>query len=253
VAKRSAADGVAGLPGVAEISGVPGADVLFGQLAVIGAAVSSPQRLKVLHLLGQAPKPVATLAEQTGQSIAAVSAHLQALKRACLVAGDRAGKQVIYRLADEAVARFMEELRVVGTTLLPEAREIRRVYLENRDDLAVLSERQLMREVKAGRVTLLDVRYADEYEAAHLPGAVNIPSDELGERYGELPRSRPVVAYCRGPYCITSVRSVARLRKLGFDARRLNVDVAQWRRAGSDGVSGGGSGGGDTIFGKDSR
>ena len=38
---------------------------------------------------------------------------------------------------------------------------------------------------------------ADEYEDEHLPGAVNIPLKELGERASrELDQARPVVVYC---------------------------------------------------------
>ncbi len=207
----------------------PASDALFRQLAVIGAAFASPQRLKILHLLTQVEKPVQTLADQTGQSIAAVSAHLQTLKGACLVASRRAGKQVYYRLADERVVGLLDELREVGSKLLPETRELVRDYLHNPEDLAPLTERQLMREVKAGRVTLLDVRFADEYAAAHLPGAVNIPFHELPQRRRELPSSTPVIAYCRGPYCITAVNAVKRLREMGVDARRLPWGVVEWR------------------------
>lgn len=44
---------------------------------------------------------------------------------------------------------------------------------------------------------LLDVRTAQEFDAGHIPGAVNIPVDELRGRLGEIPRDRPVVAYCQ--------------------------------------------------------
>jgi rhodanese-related sulfurtransferase len=43
--------------------------------------------------------------------------------------------------------------------------------------------------------TLIDVRGADDYAAGHIPGAVNIPADELLRRLAEIPRDRPVVTY----------------------------------------------------------
>jgi rhodanese-related sulfurtransferase len=43
--------------------------------------------------------------------------------------------------------------------------------------------------------TLIDVRGPDEYAAGHLPGAVNIPADEVPGRLAEIPRNRPVVTY----------------------------------------------------------
>jgi len=43
---------------------------------------------------------------------------------------------------------------------------------------------------------LVEVLPAEEFEEEHLPGAVNIPLKELGERASELDRSLPVIVYC---------------------------------------------------------
>lgn len=44
---------------------------------------------------------------------------------------------------------------------------------------------------------VLDVRTADEYVSGHVPGAVNIPHDQLASRLAEVPKDRDVVLYCR--------------------------------------------------------
>ena len=45
---------------------------------------------------------------------------------------------------------------------------------------------------------LVDVRTPEEFAAGHLPGAVNIPLDQLPKRFDEIGRpDRPVVVYCR--------------------------------------------------------
>lgn len=44
---------------------------------------------------------------------------------------------------------------------------------------------------------LLDVRTPEEFAAGHIPGAVNVPVDELRGRLTELPRDRDIVAYCQ--------------------------------------------------------
>lgn len=44
---------------------------------------------------------------------------------------------------------------------------------------------------------LLDVRTPEEFDAGHVPGAVNIPIDELRERLAELPADQPIAAYCQ--------------------------------------------------------
>lgn len=48
-----------------------------------------------------------------------------------------------------------------------------------------------------GRPLLVDVRTPQEYAGGHIPGAVNIPVDELRSRLGELPGDREVAVYCQ--------------------------------------------------------
>ena len=47
-----------------------------------------------------------------------------------------------------------------------------------------------------GSVTLLDTQTEGEFETGHIPGAVNIPVDELRERLGELDPKKPVYVNC---------------------------------------------------------
>ena len=49
----------------------------------------------------------------------------------------------------------------------------------------------------ADRVFLLDVRTPEEFASGHIPGAVNIPVDDLRSRLAELPRDRKIAAYCQ--------------------------------------------------------
>ena len=44
---------------------------------------------------------------------------------------------------------------------------------------------------------LLDVRSAQEFASGHIPGAMNIPVDDLRSRLGELPSDRKIAAYCQ--------------------------------------------------------
>ena len=47
------------------------------------------------------------------------------------------------------------------------------------------------------RSFLLDVRTPQEFEGGHIPGATNIPLDDLRSRLGEMPRDRQIAAYCQ--------------------------------------------------------
>jgi rhodanese-related sulfurtransferase len=53
-----------------------------------------------------------------------------------------------------------------------------------------------LRDLTVQRAQLVEVLPADEYDWAHLPGAVNLPLEDLDAGTGQLDRSRPVIVYC---------------------------------------------------------
>src|SRR2546428_1350725 len=89
-------------------------DRLYGQLARIGKALSSPHRLELLELLAQGERTVDSLATEMGLSLANTSQHLQALRQAALVDSRKDGLFVFYRLADPAVFRVCLAIREVA-------------------------------------------------------------------------------------------------------------------------------------------
>lgn len=207
-------------------------DAIYSQFARMGKAVSAPKRLELLDLLCQSPRTVEALAEQAAVSVANASQHLQVLRAARLVEADKKGLYVEYRLADDEVCRFFMALRGLAESRLAEVERVTREYFEQRDALETVSGDELIRRVKRGEVTVLDVRPAEEYQAGHIPGALSIPVGELKARLKELPKGREVVAYCRGPYCIMAAEALTVLRKGGFKAHRLEQGVADWRARG---------------------
>jgi rhodanese-related sulfurtransferase len=104
--------------------------------------------------------------------------------------------------------------------------------LEERGAMEAVESAELLRRVKTGEVTVLDVRPAEEYRAGHIPGAISIPVGELKARLKELPKDRDIVAYCRGPYCVLAPEALTILRTKGFTARRLEDGFPEWRLAG---------------------
>ena len=91
---------------------------------------------------------------------------------------------------------------------------------------------ELLDRARKGLVAVLDVRPAEEFAAGHVPGALNIPLDQLEKRMRELPKRKEIVAYCRGPFCLMSFEAVQLLRKKGLKARRLENGLPEWRLAG---------------------
>ena len=53
---------------------------------------------------------------------------------------------------------------------------------------------------QGGGLIVLDVRTPEEYAAGHVPGARNVPHDQVAQRAAELAGAGPVAVYCqRGP------------------------------------------------------
>jgi len=206
--------------------------VLFGQFAAVAKAIAHPHRLALLEQLAQGERSVEVLADRTRVTVANASQHLQQMRRAGLVAVRRQGRYIFYRLADDAVLELLAVLRRIAERNLAEVDRVIRSYFNDRDSLEPISRADLVHRLKAGLVTVLDVRPEDEFALGHLPGAINVPLSKLGQRLASLNRRQEIVAYCRGPYCVLSYEAVAALRARGFKARRLEDGLPEWRAAG---------------------
>ncbi|MEF8793213.1 ArsR/SmtB family transcription factor [Thiohalorhabdus sp.] len=205
---------------------------LSEQFARVGKALSNPNRLELLEYLAQGERSVEALAQVSGLSVANASQHLQQLRRAGLVTTRKEGLYVYYQAAGDEVVELLEALRRVGERNLAEVEQLIRSNLATKDRMDPLAAEELLERAQEGDVTVLDVRPAEEYEDGHLPGAANVPLQELGERLEGLPKDQEVVAYCRGPYCVLAYEAVARLREQGYQARRLEYGFPEWKAEG---------------------
>jgi rhodanese-related sulfurtransferase len=207
-------------------------DRLYGQFARLGKALASPYRLELLDLLAQSERTVESLAAETGATTANISQHLQILRNAGLAAARKEGLFVHYRIADPAVSTLCASLRTVAERQDAELDRIVREHFGDRDEPEPVAMTELLRRARAGDVIVVDARPANEYAAGHIPGALSIPIDDLKQRLQQLPKSKPYVAYCRGPYCVYADQAVEQLRAAGRRARRLAVGLPEWKSAG---------------------
>lgn len=206
--------------------------VLLSALAEVAKAIAHPHRLDLLEQLAQGERGVEAVAARTGLSVANASQHLQQLRRAGLVATRRDGKFVRYRLADDTALDLLRTLGTVAERNVAAIDRLIHTYFNDRDALEPVSREELLERSRMGFVTVLDVRPADEYAMGHLPGAINIPLAELEARLAEIEPGQEIVAYCRGRYCVLSFEAVATLRARGFNVRRLEDGLPEWRAAG---------------------
>lgn len=205
---------------------------LFEQLARIGKAVANPHRLELIDVLAQGERRVDALARETDLSVANASLHLQALQRARLVERRRVGAEVRYRLADPLVISLWQAIRAVGDARLAEIAQLAQQYLADRSRFEAVDAHALRQRMAEDAVIVIDVRPEIEYRYGHVAGARSVPVSELLTRLNELPRDVPIVAYCRGPYCVFADEAVALLTEHGYQAVRLATGFPDWQAAG---------------------
>ena len=201
---------------------------LFDQFARIAKALANGYRLELIEFLAQGERSVESLAEVSGLSIANTSQHLQRLRQAGLVKTRMEGHKVMYSLTDTDIMEMMDVLRKIGERNLAEVDRLVDTYLNHKDNLDPISANDLIALIKAGEVTVIDVRPELEYEAGHVPGAMNVPLKQLAKQLNSLPTNTQVVAYCRGPYCALAFEAVEMLREQGYKAARLEYGLPEW-------------------------
>src|SRR6266446_1204016 len=205
---------------------------LFDAFASVAQALGSGRRSEIVDILAQGERSVDEIASEISQSVANTSQHLQQLAGAGLVRSRREGRRIFYRLASERVGDLWAAVREVAERHVAEVHVLADEYLGERDGVEQIAADELEARLVKGNVVVLDVRPEPEYRAGHIPGAVSAPLDSLEQVAALLPRRREIVAYCRGPYCVYADDAVRLLRERGLRARRLDVGLPEWRRAG---------------------
>jgi rhodanese-related sulfurtransferase/DNA-binding MarR family transcriptional regulator len=205
---------------------------LYEQFAQVGKALANPARLELLDVLAQGERSVEDLAGTARMKVSNTSAQLRMLAGAGLVASRRDGVRIYYRLAGQDVSAIIGQVQDFAASRLAEAEHAARGYLGDVAALEPVGQDELARRLGDGQVLVLDVRPEAEYAAGHIPGAVNVPHDQLAARLAELPAGTDIVAYCRGRYCVFAPDAVRLLRARGFPARPLDGGLPGWRLAG---------------------
>lgn len=206
--------------------------LLFDQFARVAKALGNGYRLELLEFLAQGERSVESLAQVSRLSIANTSQHLQRLRQAGFVQTRMDGHKVLYSLSGSEIIELLNLLRRVAENNLAEVDRLVQTYLTAKDDLEGIAAEDLISRAEAGEITIIDVRPELEYRAGHVPGAINMPLQELEKRSQAFSPTMEIVAYCRGPYCVLAFEAVERLRKKGFKAARLEGGLPEWRLAG---------------------
>lgn len=194
--------------------------------------MANPRRLEIIDLLGLGEKSVDQLAKETHMSVANASQHLQVLKGANLVDVRREGNFIYYRLAHEEIYKSWQTMRQLGLERIAEMEKIIKEFREKRNVLEEVRIDELLTRMKSRNIILLDVRPTSEYNTGHIPGAINIPVDDLTYQLKKLSKNKEYVAYCRGPFCVFADEAVNILTKKRFRAKRLAEGFPDWKLKG---------------------
>jgi rhodanese-related sulfurtransferase len=80
---------------------------------------------------------------------------------------------------------------------------------------------------------LVDSRSRESWDQGHVPGAIHLPTQEIGQRAGELiVPGTAVVTYCWGPACNGATRAALEFAKLGYPVREMIGGFEYWVREG---------------------
>lgn len=204
-------------------------DALFDALASVAKALASGRRAEIVELLAQGERTVEQIADAIDQTIANTSHHLQTLARTGLVRTRREGTWVHYALASDEVGAMWTAIRRVASRQIADIERLAAAYLGDRDSLTTVGRDELRRRLDDGDIIVIDVRPSAEHAAGHIAGAISMPLDDLARRIDELPADTPIVAYCRGPYCVYADDAVRFLTRRGYEAARLEDGFPEWR------------------------
>lgn len=203
---------------------------IYQQLSRVAKAMSNPGRLRLLDLLDSTSElTVEELSAASGIALKNTSAQLQDLRANGLVQARRDGVRMYYRLAGEHVSTFLGQYQRFAAGALADLRAEIQSYLGGAGHWDPVGADELTRLQEQG-VLLLDVRSADDFAHGHIPGAVSLPLSELSDRLTEVPQHSDVVAYCQGPYCVSSPRAAQVLADNDFRVRTLDGGYAAWVR-----------------------
>lgn len=105
------------------------------------------------------------------------------------------------------------------------------------DGPAVISTEQLARLIESGTVRVLDARIPEEFSHGHIPGAISIPFEQLGEFIDivdQLPKDQWIVTYCDGPPCDLGELLANELMFMGFPKVAVYSEgLNEWKKQGN--------------------
>ncbi|HVE13079.1 MAG TPA: rhodanese-like domain-containing protein [Elusimicrobiota bacterium] len=86
--------------------------------------------------------------------------------------------------------------------------------------------------IERGEVVVLDVRDKESFGAEHIPGARNVPLEDLHKEFASLSKDKTVVTYCWNITCHLATKAALELAQKGFKTQELVGGIDEWKKRG---------------------
>ncbi|RQW62770.1 ArsR/SmtB family transcription factor [Vibrio viridaestus] len=190
-------------------------------------ALAHENRLKIIELLSFGECCVEDLAYVMGASVKLISAHLRVMRTSGVLATRKEGVRVYYRLANSDVLELYNHVKEItqassGVTSIVNGGEH---SLTLKQFLAVFDG-----------ALLIDVRSEKDFSKGHIPGALNVPVEELyvwSQSYSN-DDDKLIVVYCENVYCIQAIDAVQLLLEKKYKVKVYPNGLQEWQNAGYD-------------------
>lgn len=100
--------------------------------------------------------------------------------------------------------------------------------------MKIINYPQLIKMIEPGKnhPVLINTLPREEFEKAHIPGSLNIPADQIGQKARELfSKHDYIVVYCSSTSCMASHKAGDALEKAGFtNVFRFAGGIEDWKR-----------------------
>jgi hydroxyacylglutathione hydrolase len=146
------------------------------------------------------------------------------------------GRDFYLVVEEECAADAARDLAMIGLdqvqgSFRPEAVDRWVASHGPRGRINAISADEMEASLTTGAMEIVDVRNGSEFEAGHLPGAVNLPLGRLTDRLSELPRGRTLAVHCQSG--ARAGVAISLLQANGFDqVVHIKGDYAGWAREG---------------------
>jgi DNA-binding transcriptional ArsR family regulator len=199
---------------------------IFTNLSLITHTLAAPARLRILQNLSNRPYAVDELSDVIQKTIGNTSQHLQRMLKAGLVTCERAGVSRIYQLSNPKVLDIWLALQSLASDLNPQIKDDE-IELCPPNLCAQISFDEAMIQVKNKKAILLDARSKEDIVYTPVPGAMIVNGSRINTKISEIPKSKTIYVFCRGPYCTLANPIVESLRKNDYKAFRLKENFFQ--------------------------